>query len=256
MSRKKYVLGNWKLNKNLDEVTKFFSTFNKTKLNTKIVYGFAPVGLYLQTASKLKKGNCLVIAQDVSEQIEGSYTGQVSCKQLKDFKVKHAIVGHSETRKFLGCDDKVVNAKVTACLNNGITPIICIGESLQQYKAKLTKKVLTKQINTIFKGINANNATKCIIAYEPLWAIGTGLTPTTKEISNLCGYIRKVIKQLFNTNIANKLPILYGGSVNDNNALNIIKLNDVDGLLIGGASLCPAKMIKIIKNIDIWLTKK
>lgn len=244
MTSKKYILGNWKLNKNLSDITKFFAEFNKHQItNNKIVYGFAPTFLGLGMASNLKKGQTIIISQDVCENDEGSYTGQISCKQLKDFGIKHAIVGHSETRKFLGCTDTIVNKKVKACLKNKIAPIVCIGESLKQYNAKQTKQVLAKQLKIIFAGVDAS---KCIVAYEPLWAIGSGKTPTTKEISSLCGFIKSIVK---------KTPVLYGGSVNDTNALTIVTLKNVDGLLIGGASLCPHKFHNILKGVNLWTRK-
>lgn len=257
MLRKKYILGNWKLNKNLSEITKFFAVFNKFVFRSeKIVYGFAPTHLGLAHALNLKKGQTIIMAQDVSEKIQGSYTGQISCYTLKDLDVKYVIVGHSETRQYLGCTDELVNAKVLTCLSHNITPVICIGESLKQYENKQTKQVLTKQLTTIFNTVRVNDATKCIIAYEPLWAIGSGKTPTLKEISDLCEFIRSTIKKLFNDNVAKQLPILYGGSVNESNALEIISLPNVDGSLIGGASLDPIKFNAIVKDIKQWTSKK
>lgn len=257
MLRKKYILGNWKLNKDLSEITKFFNVFNKFVFrNQNLVYGFAPTHLGLGLASNLKKGQTIIMAQDVSEKLQGSYTGQISVQTLKDFDIKHAIVGHSETRQFLGYSDEIVNAKVLTCLANGITPIICIGETLKQYEAKQTKQILTKQLTTIFKDVRPNDVAKCVIAYEPIWAIGSGKTPTLKEISELCGFIRLTIKKLFNATISDKIHILYGGSVNDTNALQIISLPNVDGSLIGGASLDPKKFINILKETKQWLSKK
>lgn len=244
MARTKYILGNWKMNKNLVEISQFFANFNKHLIvNPKIKYGFAPTYLGLGLAANLKKGQTFIIAQDVNYELEGSYTGQISCKQLKDYKINYAILGHSETRKFLGCTDKIVNMKVKACLANNITPIVCIGESLQQYEKHQTKAVLAKQLKTIFNGVNAS---KCLVAYEPLWAIGTGKTPTTKEITTICTYLKGFVKHT---------PILYGGSVNENNALNIVALKNVDGLLIGGASLHPDKFQKILKEVNVWIRK-
>ena len=240
---KKYILGNWKLNKNLQDITKFFADFNKHLVTNKdVVYGFGPTYLGLGIASNLKKGQTIIFAQDVSNNLEGGYTGQISCEQLKDFSIKYTLVGHSETRKYLGCTDEIVNQKVKTCLANKITPIVCIGETLAQYNKKQTKQVLTKQLKTIFKGVQAS---KCIIAYEPIWAIGSGKTPTLKQIDSLCCFIKKFIKA----------PVLYGGSVNDKNALSIITLKHVDGLLIGGASLCSKGFAKILKEVNLWKRK-
>lgn len=241
----KYIFGNWKLNKNLKEITSFFAIFNKHLITSKkIVYGFAPTYLGIGLSTNLKKGQTIILAQDVASNLAGSYTGQVGCQQLKDFGISYAIVGHSESRKYLGCTDEIVNQKVKTCLANKITPVVCIGETLNQYNKKQTKQVLAKQLKTIFKGVDAS---KCVIAYEPLWAIGSGKTPTLKEISNLCGYIKSFAK---------RTPILYGGSVNEQNALDIVTLKNVDGSLIGGASLDPHKMTKILKELKLWLTKR
>lgn len=262
-NRKKYILGNWKLNKNLSETVAFFRTLNNTLkkdeqlANSKsLVYGIAPTFMGLQPAQALKKGVTNIIAQDVSAIDHGSYTGQVSCKQLKDYKIKYCILGHSETRKYLGVTDKIVNEKVLACLANDIKPIICIGESLEQYNKKQTKRVLTNQLKTIFKGVKAADAFNCIIAYEPLWAIGSGKTPSFEEISALCSYMRSVIKNIFNASVCYQMPLLYGGSVNENNALDIITLKDVDGLLIGGVSLDASKFSQILTTIKKWKNKK
>jgi len=263
--RKKYILGNWKCNKSLTEVISFFRTFNHTldadeKLSgcRTIVYGIAPTYLGLQAAVTLKKGVTEIIAQDVSGAENGSYTGQVSATMLKDpnLQIKYCIVGHSETRKFLGVDDRIVNEKVIACLKHNVKPVICIGESLSQYNKKQTKKVLSNQIKTIFKNVSAKDANNCIIAYEPLWAIGTGKTPTLEEVASLCGFIRQTVKSIYNASVCYQMPILYGGSVNENNALDIIKQKDVDGLLIGGASLDPYKFTKIIKDVKAWKIKR
>lgn len=253
MTRKKYILGNWKLYKNLSDITAFFADFNKQQTKTSnVVYGFAPTYLGLALAANLKKGQAIIMAQDVSDKLEGSYTGQISPIQLKDFGIKHCIVGHSETRKFLGANDEVVNKKVLTCLSNKIKPIICIGESLTQYKRKQTRHVLTQQLKTIFAGVKPTQATNCVIAYEPLWAIGTGITPTHEEITSLCGYIRKVLVSFYGKKIAEQMIILYGGSVNKDNIMSIIALKDVDGCLIGKASLSAVDMAKIIKEVNIW----
>lgn len=254
IANKKYILGNWKLNKNNKDIVCFFKTFNKKLVKSnRLVYGFAPTHLGLAVAAELIKGQTILMSQDVSDKLQGSFTGQVSCQQLKDLKINYAIVGHSEARQYLGCDDKLVNKKVLTCLANNIHPVICIGESLNQYNKKQTKQVLAKQLKTIFNRVK--DANKCLIAYEPLWAIGTGKTPTLKEISDLCHYIRQVMKQLFGNSVAKQLPILYGGSVNENNAPDIITLKDVDGSLIGGASLCPNKFSKIVKDLKLCLEK-
>ncbi|XQP55604.1 MAG: triose-phosphate isomerase [Mycoplasmoidaceae bacterium] len=252
---KKYIFGNWKLNKNQAEVSTFFATFNKQQVKSDyLVYGVAPTFLGLQLANYLKQGQTNIVAQDVCEYEHGSFTGQISVRQLNDLNINYVIVGHSEARKYLGCTDQIVNKKVAICLANDITPIICIGESLKEYKAKQTKKVLAKQLKTIFKGISVSEAKKCIIAYEPLWAIGSGKTPSLSEINGLCTYLKQVLKTLYKQTM--NTPILYGGSVNNDNAIEIATQLSVDGLLIGGASLDANKFATILQHLNLWLTRK
>lgn len=254
--RKIYIIGNWKLNKSFNEIRTFFESFNDllkddTNLfnSNEIVYGFAPTFIGIPYAGSLMVGNTNIIAQDVCERGNGSYTGQVSAAQLLEHDVKYCIIGHSEARKFLGCNDKIVNAKAKALLASKMIPIICIGESLEQYNNNETKAVLLQQIKTIFDGISADDALNCVIAYEPLWAIGSGKTPTLEEINSLSKYFREVLTDIYDKNVALSMPLLYGGSVNENNAKSIVELSDVDGCLIGGVSLYPEKFIKILKDV-------
>lgn len=256
IKRKKYIIGNWKLNNGFAETTKYFTQFNKLLNSDKILlnnkqlfYGLAPSYLSLALATKHKISPTQIIAQDVANVDKGSYTSQVSCSQLKDLKIKYAIIGHSETRKYLGVTDAIVNAKAINVFANKMIPIICIGESLDEYNNKLTKKVLANQIKTILQNIDILNASKAIIAYEPLWAIGSGKTPTFEEIAKLAGFIRKTLTSLYDDTTAKQMVILYGGSVNENNAVSIIKQPNVDGLLIGGVSLYPDKFFKIIRDV-------
>lgn len=255
MTRSKYIIGNWKLHKDNKEIDKFFAAFNKlVTTDDSIVYGFAPTHVCLAHALKAKKKtSTLIIGQDVSSQLEGSLTGQVSAKQLQVLGLKYCIVGHSETRQFLAVTDQDINKKVLALIQCGIKPIICIGENAKQ-KAH-PEKVLEKQLTTIFKHVKPEEACQCLIAYEPVWAIGSGLTPSLNKIKETTNFIRKTIKQLFNGIVANKVGILYGGSVGVDNALDIMKQKDVDGLLIGSVSLDPKKFTTIMKKVSVWKRK-
>ena len=221
----KYIFGNWKLNKTNNEIVDYFHYLNNyLKRNKKIysckslIYGVAPTFLGLSIATSLKNKKINILAQDVCDVEAGSYTGQIGCKQLKDLHIKYAIIGHSETRKYLNVDDKTVNKKLITCFKNKIIPIICIGEPIYYYKNNQTKKFLLNQLKTIFCNVNNVDMQKCIIAYEPLWAIGTGKTPSLLEIENICKFIKWSIKKILNCSLVTQFPILYGGSVNDINA--------------------------------------
>lgn len=252
----KYIFGNWKLNKINKDIVDYFNYFDNYLKKHKnlafvksIIYGIAPTFLGLPIATSIKHPTINILAQDVSDAEMGSYTGQISCQQLKELGIKYVIIGHSETRKYLNVNDEIVNKKLISCWKNKIIPIICIGESLDQYKKKQTKKFLAKQLKTIFSNINHVHKQKCIIAYEPLWAIGTGKIPSLLEIENICSFIKTILKKIFNNSMVCSTPVLYGGSVDENNAINIIMQKNVDGLLIGKASLDVHKFIKILESV-------
>lgn len=252
----KYIFGNWKLNKTNNEIIDYFHFLNNyLKKNKKLssckslICGLAPTFLGLSIATSLKDKKINIIAQDVCDAEGGSYTGQIGCKQLKDLHIKYTIIGHSETRKYLNVDDKIVNKKLITCFKNKIIPIVCIGEPIYYYKNNQTKKFLLNQLKTIFCNVNNVSMQKWIIAYEPLWAIGTGKTPSLLEIENICKFIKGSIKKILNSSPLSQIPILYGGSVNEINATSISNQKDVDGLLIGAASLDVYKFIKILESI-------
>jgi len=263
MSRKIYILGNWKLHKGFNDLAIFFDTFNAAlkahpEINeTKdLIYGIAPSYISIQPVVALKTPETFILAQDICGLGCGAYTGQISCKQLLDYKVTASLIGHSETRLYLGCNDKRVNVKAKELLANNMMPVICIGESLEDYELGNTQKYLSDQLHTTYDGIEAEQAAKTVIAYEPLWAIGTGKTPTNEEIEKTCAYIRLVLTKIYSKEISDQICILYGGSANEANCEAIISNEDVDGLLIGGASLDANKFFNILSKVQQWLTKK
>ncbi len=256
-TRKVYVFGNWKLNKSFNDLVSFFRVFNEKIANDlalnsspDIIYGFAPSYVSIQPAQTLKQGKTEIISQDVCGVGFGAYTGQIAAQQLLDYQVKYCLVGHSETRKYLFVTNQMVRTKTKALLKNNMTPIICVGESIEQHNAQQTYDVLANELRVTFKTIDAQSAAKCIIAYEPWWAVGTGKTPTVVEIENVCSAIRHLIAGIYDENIAKQIPILYGGSVKAANAKEIISNPDVDGLLIGGASLNPEEFYNILKIVE------
>ncbi len=182
-----------------------------------------------------KGTNIAIGAENVHWAEKGAYTGEISCEQLKEYGVKYAIIGHSERRQYFGETDESVNMRTLTALKNGITPIVCVGETLSEREGGITEKVLDKQLAEGLKGVE--NVADVVIAYEPVWAIGTGKTATDEQAQETIAYIRKKIGQLFCPKCAEKVIIQYGGSMNAANCKGLMAQNDIDGGLIGGASL-------------------
>lgn len=203
--------------------------------------------------SMVKAGkSCKVAAggQDVSKYEKGAYTGEISAAQLKDAGAKYCIVGHSERRQYHGESDFLINEKTKALLEQGITPIICVGESLEQREMNLTVEYVSYQVKAALSGISVTQLRKVIIAYEPIWAIGTGRTATSEQAQEVCEAIRAVIRKMYGARPARSVSILYGGSMNAKNAAELLAQPDIDGGLIGGASLKPADFATIVKAAD------
>ncbi len=198
----------------------------------------------------VKAGKELKIAaggQDVSKFEKGAYTGEISAAQLLDAGAKYCIVGHSERRQYHGEDDMLINAKAKVLLEKGIYPIICVGESLEQREMDLTMEYVAYQVKAALNGIDASQVRRCVIAYEPIWAIGTGKTATAEQAEEVCEGIRAVIRRIYGARVARTVSILYGGSMNAKNAAELLAQPDIDGGLIGGASLKPADFATIVK---------
>ena len=203
--------------------------------------------------SMVKAGkSCKVAAggQDVSKYEKGAYTGEISAAQLKDAGAKYCIVGHSERRQYHGESDFLINEKAKALLEQGITPILCVGESLEQREMNLTVEYVSYQVKAALSGISVTQLRKVIIAYEPIWAIGTGRTATSEQAQEVCEAIRAVIRKMYGARPARSVSILYGGSMNAKNAAELLAQPDIDGGLIGGASLKPADFATIVKAAD------
>ncbi len=231
----KFIVGNWKMNGTLDEKEAFLKALKNVKTNNKIIICM-PFTLVYGNDHGITIG-----AQNISEHANGAYTGDISGQMLKDADVKYVLVGHSERRLYHNETNAIVKAKAIAAIKNGITPIICIGETLADKKAGRTMTVVKKMLLECIP-----EKCKYIIAYEPRWAIGSGKTPTLEEITAVFETIHKTLHQQGCENIS----LLYGGSVNSNNAKQIINIKNVDGLLVGGASLKSDTFLPIIKSID------
>ena len=233
-----FFVANWKLNGNFQFIDEFINNLMLPKDPSKCVV-ICPTAIHLDYISKNKNG-FYVGAQNVSEHEEGAYTGEISVHSLSDLNVNFCIIGHSERRQIFKEKNEEINLKSERLIDNGLIPIICIGETLEQKEKGITKKVLEEQLmNSVSSSSNFENT---IIAYEPVWAIGTGLTPTIEEIDETHRYIREHNDKL------NKYKILYGGSVKASNAKEITGLPNVDGALIGGASLQPQELSMILAD--------
>ncbi len=248
---KKLVVGNWKMNLTVPESTILIEKLRKNLAKveeTEIVV--CPTFLDIYAAAKELSGeNISVGAQNVYYQEEGAYTGEVAASQLKNF-VKYVLIGHSERRALFGENDKLVAKKVVAAYSYGITPIICVGETFHEKGDGLSKVVVMSQLEAALSQLTAGEVADVVVAYEPVWAIGTGLTCEPAEITAMAKNIRGLVSALYGKKAAEGIRVLYGGSVNDENAAVIAKIADVDGVLVGGASLSFDKFSAIVKSFD------
>ena len=201
----------------------------------------------IPTAAKVfKELRISVGAENLYYEEKGAYTGEISAAMLRDLGVKYVIVGHSERRQYFGETDTAVNRKVHAALDAGLSPIICVGESESQREMGVTQDWIALQVKTALYGVPAERLRRCIIAYEPIWAIGTGKTATAQQAGEVCTAIRATIRGLYGARVARSVTIQYGGSMNPKNAQELLAQPDVDGGLIGGASLKPEQFVEII----------
>ena len=248
--RKKIIAGNWKMNKTFSEaedlLTEITDSIEKLDLGSVEVI-VCPPALYLELASDFAQDSKLAVgAQNCSDKEFGAYTGEISAPMLDSMELSYCIVGHSERRQYYGETDASVNAKIVSLLNNGITPIVCIGESLQQRENKETEKVILAQLKGAFKGIDFSK--EILIAYEPIWAIGTGKTATPQQAQDIHKLIRDWLKGNYGIDVAESIHILYGGSMKPENVEELLKQTDIDGGLIGGASLDSSKFSSMINT--------
>ena len=249
--RRKLLLGNWKMNKLASEAKEFAIASKplvaKAKEN-KIDIGVAPTYMSLATVRKYAAKKMIVAAQNVHFEDHGAFTGEVSIPMLKEFKIDWVILGHSERRTYDGETSEKCNKKMKALLANDMVPVYCCGETLEQFDAGETKAVVADQIKKGFEGISEEDAKKVVVAYEPIWSIGTGKNASTEIAQDVCKYIRKVLKGVVGK-AASKIRILYGGSVKPENVKAYLSCPDVDGALVGGASLKIDSYEGLLNNI-------
>ncbi len=237
--RKKIIAGNWKMNNTISEAENFVSSIIDRINVDDVDVVICPNFVCLETVGNLLDGKKVSLgAQNVYFEEKGAYTGEVSADMLVSAFVDYTIVGHSERRTYFGETDEDVNKKVKILLSRDIKPIICVGETLEQREEGKHLNLVKMQVINALKDIDEKSVSeKVVIAYEPIWAIGTGKTATAEEANEMCKFIRSVIAEIYSEKVAQKVRIQYGGSVNSKNASEILNMSDIDGALVGGASL-------------------
>jgi triosephosphate isomerase len=249
MSRKKVMSGNWKMYKNPEQTRAFFHDFLPMVAgHSRDEIVICPPYIDLCVAVELVKGSSVAIgAQDLHYEKEGAYTGEICPSMLVDAGCSHVIIGHSERRQYFGETDDTVNFKLKAALEADLVPIVCVGEVLEEREANLTEDVLRRQCLRAFHAISGKKAAKLVVAYEPVWAIGTGKTATPQMASAAHLLIRGEAAKAFGDEFAANLRILYGGSVKPENVKGLMAEEEIDGALVGGASLDPKSFAAIVK---------
>ena len=244
--RKPIMAGNWKMNKTIAETIEFINEI-KDKLNDDKVEALicAPFTVLKDLKDATKGTNIKVGAQNMHYAENGAFTGEVSATMLKEIGMDYVIIGHSERRQYFNETNESCNKKVLKALEVGINPILCCGETLEQREANETKNICKVQVEEALKDVDVNDISKVVIAYEPIWAIGTGKTATSEDANDVISYIREVVAGLYKDK-ANEVRIQYGGSVKPQNVAEIMAQSDIDGALVGGASLAANDYIQLV----------
>ncbi len=244
--RRKVIAGNWKMNKSPEDAKTFMQSFPELVKDSESEVVLCVPYIDVCVMKELAKDtNVKIGVQNVHYEEKGAYTGEVSVKMLKDIGMEYVIIGHSERRQYYNETDEGVNKKLKASLANGLKPIVCVGETLEQREAGITKDFVTTQVRLALEGLSNEDVEKTIIAYEPIWAIGTGKTASKEDANEACAWIRDEIRNLFG-DVAEEVIIQYGGSVKSSNANELFNMSDIDGGLVGGASLEPEEFAKIV----------
>ena len=247
--RKPIIAGNWKMNKTASECAEFIGKLapqvSKATCDVVLCVPFTDIA---EMAKLTGSTNIKVGAQNVAWADSGAFTGEISAAMLKEAGAEYVIIGHSERRQYFGETDKSVNMRLVQALKNGLKPIVCVGETLDEREGGKTETVNKTQVEGAFKGISPEDAAKVVIAYEPVWAIGTGKTATDEQANETIGYIRSVVKSLYGDKIADGMRIQYGGSMNAKNVEGLMAQPEIDGGLIGGASLKPDDFAIIVNT--------
>ncbi|HTG01162.1 MAG TPA: triose-phosphate isomerase [Nitrospirota bacterium] len=247
-NRRPIIAGNWKMNKTTGEardLAKKLIPLVAGVTDREIV--LAPTFTALQAVGEAIKGtNISLAAQNLFWEDKGAFTGEISAEMLLDLGCKYVIIGHSERRQYFGETDETVNKRVRQALNKGLFPIVCVGELLSEREAGTANDVIDRQVTGALKGVAAGEMTKIVIAYEPVWAIGTGKTATPDQANEIHAFIRRKIQSLYSADVADGLRIQYGGSVTPDNVSALMARPDIDGALVGGASLKPDSFSSLV----------
>ena len=248
--RKKVIAGNWKMNNDLKEtqnlISKLTSGLSGESLNCDVIV-CPPFTSLSEAHSLIKDTNIKLGAQNMSFESSGAFTGEISADMLKSVGCEYVILGHSERRTIFGESDQLINKKLKKALSSGLKPIFCVGELLEEREAGITEKVIKRQLIEGFNDISIEEMSKIIIAYEPIWAIGTGKTASPEQAQEVHEFIRALIKAKYGESVSENLIIQYGGSVKPDNAKDLLSRKDIDGALVGGACLKADSFIGIIK---------
>ena len=246
--RKTVIAGNWKMNKTPSQTKEFMTQFKNIlpKGRWCDIALCVPAVCIPAAVRAMRETRVGIGAENCNANPAGAYTGEIAADMLVDAGCKYVIIGHSE-RRAMGETDADINAKVLAALGSGLIPILCCGESLEQREAGITDEHISMQIKLALQNVPEDKMRKVVIAYEPIWAIGTGRTATPEQAQEVCENIRTVVRKLYSSKIARAISILYGGSMNEKNAYELLAQPDIDGGLIGGASLVPEKFVQIIE---------
>ena len=245
--RKKVIAGNWKMNMLPNEAMKFIEDLAPLVKDTKNeVILCVPYTDLFYALLTVQGTNIKIGAQNMHFEEKGAYTGEISAKMLKSINVEYVIIGHSERRQYFNEKDETVNKKIKEAIENGLKPIVCVGETLEQRDEGTTIDIITNQTKLALEGLTDEQVANTIIAYEPIWAIGTGKTATSEDAQKAIKSIRDKICQIYGQNVSDRVIIQYGGSVKSSNAKELFEMSDIDGGLVGGASLKPDEFSKIV----------
>ncbi|MGD7654032.1 MAG: triose-phosphate isomerase [Verrucomicrobiales bacterium] len=252
MNRKLIFAANWKMNKGPSEtedfVKSFLSKIQGQSVNSEMVIAPPFVSLAKLVEALGTNSQVQIAAQNCSQYDAGAYTGEVSVLMLREFFVHYVIIGHSERRSIYGETDEVINAKIKKAREANLKPIFCIGETLEERESGNLEKVLRTQVTEGLKGVSEKDMLETVVAYEPVWAIGTGVTATSEQAQDTHAFVRSVLKDLYGEDVSSKIRIQYGGSVKPGNAAELMACPDIDGALIGGAALDPQSFLEVIQN--------
>jgi len=250
--RKPFVAGNWKMSTDSHssvDLAKRIACGSSDVAGHSVTVAVCPPFVYLQSVAKaLSASSISVGAQDIYFESKGAFTGEISASMLKDIGCTYVLCGHSERRHVIGETDELINKKVAAAIGGGLLPILCVGELLDEREASQTEQVIARQLKAGLAGLSDEKVSAVTIAYEPVWAIGTGRTATPQQAQDVHDFVRKLLAETYEDRLSEEMRILYGGSVKPNNSADLMSQPDIDGLLVGGASLNADDFLAIIRS--------